>query len=103
MQLLDKIHTVFTAALKANCTATTNYRIVMEENEASRAQQQTGLYRLPGVTGNTPMPTAVHSNGVLLESVSVNVMGGQGTLPSSRQAATSGNFVYEGEFCSEDL
>ena len=31
----------------------------MEESEASRAQQQTGKVRLPGVTGNTQAPTAV--------------------------------------------
>ena len=66
---------------------------------ASRAQQQTGQVRLPGVTGNTSASTAVNNYGVALASVSVNVMGGQGTLPSSSQAmtATTSNFVYEGE------
>ena len=41
---------------------------------------------------------AVNSNGAALASVSVNVMGGQGTLPYSRQiiAATTSNVVYEG-------
>ena len=71
----------------------------MEESGASRrAQQQTGQVRLPGVTGILPAPTAVNNDGSALASVSVNVMGGQGTLPSSRQAmaATTSSFVYEG-------
>ena len=44
------------------------------------------------------MPTSVNNNGTALTSVSVNVMGGQGTLPSSRQAmaATTSIFFYEG-------
>ena len=58
----------------------------MEKNGASRAQQQTGQIRLPGVTGNTPAPTAGNNIGAALPSVSLNVIGGQGTLPSSRQA-----------------
>ena len=36
----------------------------MEEGGASRAQHQTGQVRLPGVTGNTPAPTAVGLSGV---------------------------------------
>ena len=54
---------------------------------------------MPGLTGNTPAPTAaVNNNGAVLASVSVNVMRGQGTLPSSRQAmaATTSYFVYAG-------
>ena len=52
----------------------------MEESRASRAPPQTGQVRLPSVTGNTPAPTAaVNNNGAALASVSVNVMGGQGT------------------------
>ena len=58
----------------------------MEESGASRAQQQVGQVRLPGVTGSAPAPTAANNNGAALASVSVNVMGGQGTMPSSRQA-----------------
>ena len=69
--------------LKANSTDTSNYRGVMEVNGAPLAQQQTGQVRLPGVTGNNPAPTAVNNNGADLASVSVNVMGGQGTLPPS--------------------
>ena len=42
----------------------TNYRGVTEESEASRAQQQTGKVRLPGVTGNTQAPTVVGLPGV---------------------------------------
>ena len=44
------------------------------------------------------MPTAVIDEGAALASVSVNVIGGQGTMPSSRQAmaATTSNSVYEG-------
>ena len=70
----------------------------MEESGASRAQQQTCQIRLPGVIGNTPAPTAVNNNGAALASVSVNVMGGQGAISSSRQtmAATISNFAYEG-------
>ena len=47
-----------TTDLKANSTATSNYGGV-EESGASRAQQQTGQVRLLGVTGNTPVSTAV--------------------------------------------
>ena len=36
-----------------------------------------------------------NNNDAALTSVMANVMGGQGTVPSSRQATTS-NFVYEG-------
>ena len=39
----------------------THYRGV--ENGASRAQQHTGQVRLPGITANTPAPTAVNNNG----------------------------------------
>ena len=49
----------------------------MEKNGASRAQQETGQIRLPGVTGNTPAPTAGNNIGAALASVSVNVIGGQ--------------------------
>ena len=94
--------------LKANGTATSNYRRVMEVSGASlllllfltfsftRAQHY--QVRLPGITGNTPGPTAVNKNGAALASVSANIMGGQSTLSSSRQAmaATTSNFVYEG-------
>ena len=55
--------------------------------------------------GNTPAPTAVNiNNGAALASVSVNIMGGQGTMPSSRQAmaATTSNFVYEGESIAQE-
>ena len=43
------------------------YRGVVEKSGASRAQQQTGQVRLPGVTGNTstPAPTAVNNNVIL--------------------------------------
>ena len=70
----------------------------MEESGASRAQKQTCQVRLPGVTGNTPAPTAVNNNGAALASASVNVMGAQGIPLSSSQvmAATTRNFVYEG-------
>ena len=70
----------------------------MKDRGASRAQQQTGQVRLPGVTGNIPASTAVNNDGVALASVSVNDIEGQGTLPSSRHAmvATTSNFVYEG-------
>ena len=76
----------------------------MEESGASRAQQQTGQVRLPGVTGNIPAPTAVNNDGAALTSFSVNVMGGQGTLPSSRQAMadTISNFVYEGASIAQE-
>ena len=49
------------------------------------------------MTGNTPAPTPVNNNGAALASVSVNVLGGQGTLPSSRQAmaAITSNLVDE--------
>ena len=69
----------------------------MEKNGASRAQQQTGQIRLPGVTGNTPAPIAGNNFGAALASVSLNVIGGQGTLPSSRQAmaTTTSRSVYE--------
>ena len=43
---------------------TLNYRGVIEESGASRAQQQTGKVRLPGVTGNTPAPTVARLPGV---------------------------------------
>ena len=53
----------------------------MEESRASRAQQPTAQVRLlPGVTGNTPAPTAVNNSGAALASVSVKFMGGQDTL-----------------------
>ena len=70
----------------------------MEESGASRAQQQTCQVRLPGVTGNTPAPTAVNNNAAALAAVSVNVMKGQSTMPSSSHvmAATTSNFVHEG-------
>ena len=78
----------------------------MEGSGASRAQQQTGQIRLRGVTGNTSLPTAVNSNSAALVSVSsVNAMGGQGTLPSSRQAmtaATSSNFAYKGASIAQE-
>ena len=79
-------------------TATINYRGVMEESGALRAQQHARRVWLPGVTGNTPAPTVVNKNGSALASDSVNVMGGQGTIPSPRQAmaATTSYFVYEG-------
>ena len=49
------------------------------------------------MTGNTPAPTAVNTNRATLASVAVNIMGGQGILPSSKQAmAATSNFVYEG-------
>ena len=59
---------------------------------------------LPGVTGNTPAPTAVNNNGTALASISVNVIGGQGTLPSSRQTvtATTSNFVNEGASIAQE-
>ena len=64
----------------------------------------TGQIRLPGVTGNTQAPTAVNNNGATLASTSVNVMGGQGTLPSSTRAmaATTSNFVYEGASIAQE-
>ena len=67
------------------------------KNGASRAQQQTGSVRVPGMTVNTPAPTAVNNNGAALASVSMKVMGEQGTLPYSRQAmaATTSNYVNE--------
>ena len=78
----------------------------MEESGASRAQQQTVQVRLPGVTGNTPAPTAVNNNtgGAALASVSVNVMVGQDTQPSSSQAmaATISNFVDEGASVAQE-
>ena len=77
----------------------------MEENGAPRAQQQTGQVWLPGITVNTPAPTAaINDNGAALASVSVNVMGGQGTLPYSRQAiaATTSNFVYQGASIAQE-
>ena len=83
--------------LKANSTATSNYRGV-EESGATPAKQQTGQVRLPGVTGNTPAPTAaVKYYSAALASASANVIGGQGTLPSSSQAmaVTTSNFVCE--------
>ena len=50
------------------------------------------------MTGNAPAPSAVNNYAAALATVSVNVMGGQGTLPSSRYAmtATTSNFVYKG-------
>ena len=39
-----------------------------------------------GCLVKTPAPTAVNNNGAALASVSVNVIGGQGTLPYSKQA-----------------
>ena len=36
----------------------------MEESGGSRAQQQTGKVRLPGVTGSTPAPTVARLPGV---------------------------------------
>ena len=56
--------------------------------------------RLPGVTGNTTAPTTtttVNNNGAdALRSVSVNVMGGRGTLISSKQATpATTNFARE--------
>ena len=76
----------------------------MEKNGASRAQQQTGQIRLPGVTGNTPAPTAGNNIGAALPSVSLNVIGGQGNLPSSRQAmaTTTSSSVYEIKRVSQD-
>ena len=38
----------------------------MEGSGASRAQQQIGQVRLPGVTGNTPAPTPGNNNGAAL-------------------------------------
>ena len=76
----------------------------MEECGASRANQQTGQVWLARGTGKTPAPTAVNNNGSALASASVNVMGGQGTLPSSSQAmtATTSNFVYEGASIAQE-
>ena len=57
------------------------------------------------MTGNTPAPTAaVNNNGAALASVSVNVMRGQGILPSSRQAmaVTTSYFVYEGASIAQE-
>ena len=63
-----------------------NYRGV----EESRAQQQTGQVRLAGETGNTLPPTAaVNNSGAALASASVNIMEGQDTLRSSRQAVAA--------------
>ena len=75
----------------------------MKESGASRAQQ-TCHVRLSGVTGNTPPPIAVNNNGAALASASVNVMGGQDTLPSSSQAmaTTTSNFVYEGASIAQE-
>ena len=89
--------------LKAKSTATSNYRGV-EESGASRAQQQIGQIRFPGVTENTPAPIAVNNDGTALASVSVNFMGGQGPLSSSREsmAATTSNFVYEGASIAQE-
>ena len=69
----------------------------MEESGASCAQPQTCQVRLPRVTGNTPAPTAVKNNSAALAPVSVNIIGGQGTMPPSRQAmaATTKYFVYK--------
>ena len=78
---------------------------VEKSGSSSRAsKEQTCQVRLPGVTGKSPAPTAVNNNGAALASVSVNVMGGQGTMPSSRQAmaATSSNFVYEGSSIAQE-
>ena len=91
---------------KANSTP--NYRGVMEESGVSPAQQQPGQFRLPGVTANTPASTAfrlpgvtgnttaptttnnpVNNNGAALGSVSVGVMGKQGTFISPKQAMSS--------------
>ena len=74
----------------------------MEESRASRAQLQTGQVRLPDVTANIPAPTAVNNNCATLAYVWADVMGGQGSLPSSKQAmaTTTGNFAYEGEYRS---
>ena len=58
----------------------------MEESGASRAQQQTCLSRLPSVTETIPALTVVNNNCATLASVSVDVMGGQGIMSSSRQA-----------------
>ena len=78
----------------------------MEGSGASHAQQQTGQIRLRGVTGNTSLPTAVNSNSAVLVSVSsVNAMGGQGTLPPSRQAmtaTTTSNFAYTGASIAQE-
>ena len=76
----------------------------MEGGGASRAQQQTDHVRLRGVTGNTPLPTAVNSNSAALAFVSVHAMGGQDTLPSSRQAmtATTSNFAFKGSSIAQE-
>ena len=84
------------ANFKTNSTAASSYRGVGESG-ASHAQQQTGQVRLPGVTGNTPVPSAVNNNGAALASTSVNVAGRQDSQSSSSQAmaATTSNFVHE--------
>ena len=78
----------------------------MEESRASRAPPQTGQVRLPSVTGNTPAPTAVNNNGAALASVSVNVVGGQRTMPSSSQAMAATTsyyyFVYKGASIAQE-
>ena len=51
----------------------------MEKNGASRAQRQTGQFRSPGLTGNTPAPK-------------------QG----ERSFTCSANFVYENEGIAQD-
>ena len=83
--------------LKANITATSNYRGV-EESGASHAEQQTGQVRLPGVTGNTPAPNAANNNGAALATASRNVMGGQATstVPIEKPEALNALLSFSG-------
>ena len=50
----------------------------MEESRASLAQQQTGQVRLPGVTGNTPAPTAVRLPGVTGNTTAPTIVNNNG-------------------------